>query len=66
MTRDLRCTRCGALVRVTETPREFIDPRLYTCDQCQQPGQPQTQLNLTCQPRHETRHYDPHTAAIPY
>lgn len=32
--RNLRCTRCSALVQVYEIPEPFIDPKRFVCGDC--------------------------------
>lgn len=63
--RDIRCTSCGALVRVQEIPVVFIDDTLFVCGPCMENNAGQLELGDTG-PRHETREYDPAIARIPY
>lgn len=64
--RDLRCTACQALVRVTEIPRPFIDHRLYVCGVCLEAGGGQLELDPPQRRPDEVRVYDPAIARIPY
>ena len=62
--RILICNTCQRDWDVIEIPREFIDPRLYTCPDClgQVPGQ------LTMDEREvyvDERSYDPSISEIP-
>jgi hypothetical protein len=63
-TRPLVCARCAETVRVTEAPREWIDPALYVCGTCLRPAA-RPQLELVGR-RSETPAYDPSQMAIPY
>ena len=79
--RVLRCTLCDQDVNVHESPRAFIDPKLYVCllcvgaDQQSRETEPQLtfwQWSIVDDPlrkdllRTEYRSYDPALAAIPY
>jgi len=63
-TRPLVCALCAETVRVTEAPREWIDPAVDVCGTCLRPAA-RPQLELAGR-RTETPAYDPSQMAIPY